>query len=98
MLYEVITHLTRDITASESGLIEEINNERISRIASLAGSPQDKGAGVDLIKKVGDTVEQGEVLYRIHASNPTDFAFANGVAEGYSGYDISRRKTATYDR
>ncbi len=94
----ILGHLTRDITASESGLIEEVNNERISRIASLAGSPQDKGAGIDLIKKVGDTVEQGEVLYRIHASNPTDFAFANGVAEGYSGYDISRRKTATYDR
>ena len=51
-----------------------------------------------LLKKInGDWVlpkggvEQGETLFRIHSTNPTDFAFANGVVEGYSGYEISPR-------
>ena len=81
-------HLTRDIAAENTGVVESINNKRISRIAALAGSPRDKGAGVDLLKKVGDTVERGEPLYRIHASRATDFAFANGYAEADSGYEI----------
>ena len=41
--------------------------------------------------KVGDTVEQGETLYRIHSCNSTDFAFANSVVDGYTGYEISGR-------
>ncbi|MGN0905445.1 MAG: thymidine phosphorylase family protein [Alphaproteobacteria bacterium] len=81
--------LTRDITAEASGVVEEIDGAQINRIAMTAGAPLDKGAGVDLFKKVGDSVEQGEVLYRIYASKPTSFAFTNGLAEGNSGYKIS---------
>lgn len=84
----VLGHLTRDITAESSGVVESISNKRISRIVTLAGSPRDKGAGVDLLKKVGDTVERGETLYRIHTSRSTCFAFANGCAEADSGYEI----------
>lgn len=87
----VLGQLTRDITASANGVIENINTSRITKIAALAGAPRDKGAGIDLIKKVGDSVEQGETLYRIHSSRPTDFAFANGAAEGDSGYLVTYR-------
>ena len=41
--------------------------------------------------KVGDKVEQGETLYRLHSVNSTDFAFANSVVDGYTGYEISGR-------
>lgn len=83
-----IGQLTRDVAAHKAGVVESIDSERIERVAILAGATQDKGSGVDLLKKVGDNVEQGEIIYRIHASNPTDFAFANGAVEGYSGYEI----------
>ena len=83
--------LTRDIPASVSGVVEEIDGGQLNRIAMTAGAPQEKGAGIDLFKKVGDTVEQGEVLYRIYAAKATSFAFANGLAEGNSGYKISAK-------
>lgn len=80
--------LTRDITAEKSGVVSEIDGQILNRIAMTAGAPSDKGAGIDLMKKVGDEVEQGEVLYRIYSCNPTSFAFANGLAEGSCGYSI----------
>ena len=35
-----------------------IDNLRLARLARLAGAPMDKGAGVDLLKKVGDLEER----------------------------------------
>ena len=84
-------HLTRDIVATQSGIVESIDNARINKIGVLAGASQYPGAGLDLFKKVGDSVEQGEPLYRIHAVNSTDFAFANSVVDGDNGYEISKK-------
>ncbi len=84
-------HLTRDIVASQSGIVESIDNNRINKIGVLAGASQYPGAGLDLLKKVGDTVEQGETLYRIHAVSATDFAFANSVVDGNTGYEINSK-------
>ncbi len=81
--------LTRDIVANVSGVVDTIDNARITKIGLLAGAGQYAGAGLDLFKKVGDSVYQGETLYRIHACNSTDFAFANSVVDGYTGYEIA---------
>ncbi len=86
-------HLTRDIVATQSGVVESINNARINRIGVLAGASQYPGAGLDLLKKVGDPVEQGETLYRIHSVDSTDFAFANSVVDGNTGYEINSKGT-----
>ncbi len=84
-------HLTRDIVANRSGVVQSINNERINKIGVLAGASQYPGAGLDLLKKVGDTVEQGETLYRIHAVNSNNFAFANSAVDGNNGYEINTK-------
>ena len=84
-------HLTRDVVATAAGVVESIDNERINKIGVLAGASKYQGAGLDLLKKVGDKVEQGETLYRLHSVNSTDFAFANSVVDGYTGYEISGR-------
>ena len=81
-------HLTREVVATKSGVIEAIDNTQITKIALLTGVSQHFGAGLDLLKKVDDTVSAGEPLYRIHATNSSDFAFANSVVEGNSGYKI----------
>lgn len=84
--------LTREITASKSGVVESINNARINRIGVLAGAQQNAGAGLDLMKKVGDEVSRGDVLYRVHSVNSNDFAFANSAIDGDNGYEISSKK------
>lgn len=82
---------TREVLAPMAGVVAGIDNIQINKIASQAGAPRDKGSGVDLLKKTGDTVEAGEALYRIHASEQTGFAFACGLAEGNSGYEITAK-------
>ena len=76
----------QEITATESGHITDIDNLQLAHIARLAGAPMDKGAGVDLHKKLGDTVMAGEPLYSIYAEFPADFEFARELAEQNSGF------------
>jgi thymidine phosphorylase len=83
-----IGNLTKEVLAPTAGTIGEIDCYRIARIARLAGAPNSKGAGIDLLRKVGDRVEKGETLYRIHAAVETDFAFATDMAEEVNGYEI----------
>ena len=44
------------------------------------------------MKKVGDEVERGDVLYRVHSVNSNDFAFANSAIDSDNGYEISSKK------
>src|SRR5690606_19926836 len=50
--------LVREMTAEMDGTVAAIDCYRLNRIARLAGAPMDKGAGIDLLKKVGDRVRQ----------------------------------------
>ncbi len=79
-----------DICAEKSGMVTAIDNYQLTRIARLAGAPMDLTAGVDLYKKLGDEVKQGEALYRIQAEFPADFNFARHRAEKNNAYCIGK--------
>lgn len=79
-----------DILSTKSGEVMSIDNFQIARIARLAGAPMAKGAGVDLFKKVGDQVKEGEPLYRIYAEYPSEFDFAKEAAAQHSSYQIGK--------
>jgi thymidine phosphorylase len=83
-----LARLTHEIAADRDGVVIGIDNERLARIARLAGAPRAKGAGVDLFKKLGDPAARGEPLYRIYADNPAELEFARQVAAQASGYAI----------
>ena len=80
--------LTADVPAPRSGLVEGIDCLRLNRLARTAGAPLDKGAGIRLFKKIGDPVEEGEPLYRIHAFDPSQFALAVAASKTDAGYTI----------
>jgi len=80
--------LSCEVVADRSGKVAAIDNLRLARIASLAGAPQVASAGVDLLRKVGDAVDAGQPLYRIHARYPVDLGFARELAQADSGYRI----------
>lgn len=80
--------LQYEVPSPAPGIISGIDCWRISGIARRAGAPQDKTAGIDLLKIIGDPVAEGEPLYRIHAGADADFAAAKEAAEGDNGYDI----------
>lgn len=78
--------------ASQTGYVRAIDCYRLARIARLAGAPMAKGAGVDLLKKRGDFAEQGEPLFRVHASYQNEFNFAMKMATEDCGYTLSPDK------
>ena len=84
-----------DIKAETKGFVTAIDNFQLAKIASRAGAPMDKHAGVDLNKKLGESVNKGDVLYRIYAEFPADFKFAQTLAEKYNGYKIGSKDEVT---
>ena len=83
--------LTYEVVAERDGVVIDINNFHMAKLARFAGAPMDKGAGVDLLKKVGHEVKKGEPLYRVHAEFKSDFNFARNLTTAYgSGYTIGR--------
>jgi thymidine phosphorylase len=77
--------LTHEITAPRPGRIAAIDCLRIAAVARLAGAPTDPGAGLLLLKNVGDEVRAGDPLYRIHGQEPSEFGFAIDAAQDASG-------------
>lgn len=78
-----------EVLAPLDGTVAAIDCHLIARIARLAGAPMDKGAGIDLLHKVGDPVRRGEALYRIHAHSETGLDYARDLALASSGYTVS---------
>jgi thymidine phosphorylase len=62
--------------ASETGSVMAMDNQKLAKCAKLAGAPFDAGAGVDLLKRIGDTVSEGEPVFRIHAEEEADLGYA----------------------
>ncbi|MDO9139826.1 MAG: thymidine phosphorylase family protein [Methylobacter sp.] len=80
--------LCHEIVADGEGVVTSIDNFQMAKIARLAGAPMMKKAGVDLLKKLGSPVQQGDVLYRIYAEFPADFKFAQEAASQDNGYTL----------
>ena len=88
-------HLTHDVRAPADGIVKAIDCYRLARIARLAGAPMDKGAGIDLFKKVGESVQKGEALYQILSCVSSDFGFAKEFAAHDIGYEIGAAPALT---
>jgi AMP phosphorylase len=74
---------TYDVVSSKSGYIHSINNKDIVAIAKAAGAPSDKGAGLMVLKKKGQRVEKGDVLYTIYADNEAKLKRARDTSTKY---------------
>ncbi|MDP1728625.1 MAG: AMP phosphorylase [archaeon] len=71
-LYEISSRLGKykhDIIAEFNFKITGIDNKKISHIATLAGSPMDKGAGLYLHKHVGENIERGDKIITLYAES-----------------------------
>ena len=91
--------LTADVLAVNDGVVEAIDCLRLNRLARTAGAPIDKGAGIKVFKKIGDRVDKGEPLYRIHAFDQSEFDLAVAAAKDNPGYVIDGQiRTRIRDR
>lgn len=81
--------LTADMLAHADGIVASVDCLRIAQLARLAGAPLDRGAGLDILKRVGDKVEAGEPLYRIYSAGESHFDFAVDAAEQANGFALA---------
>ena len=65
-----------DLRAGKKGKIKELDNRAISKIARVAGAPEDKGAGIYLYKHIGDSIKKGEKIFTIYTHNQIKLDFA----------------------
>lgn len=60
---------THPVLAHRAGYVSAIDNHLVTRLAKLAGAPQEKSTGLDLHVHIGDTVDQGQPVFTIHANS-----------------------------
>jgi thymidine phosphorylase len=82
----------QSLRAQASGRLAEIDNRKIARLAKLAGAPDDKAAGVELLMRVGQTVTPGQELCVVHAEAPGELEYALAYAAAHG--DIFRIESA----
>jgi thymidine phosphorylase len=81
--------LVHEVRAHRDGVVSSVDCLRIATLARLAGAPTDPGAGLDLLAKMGTRVRAGQPLYRLYASEPSDFGFAVEAADRDSGVSLA---------
>ena len=81
-----------DVYSDKKGHVIWMNNDRLVSIARAAGAPKDKGAGIQLYKKVGDSVEKGKRIFTIYAEKPGKLKRAREELEESKAVYVSDRR------
>jgi len=68
--------LRHALTVQRSGILTQIDNRRISRLAKLAGAPDDKASGLEMHVRLGDSLVAGQPLATVHAEAAGQLAYA----------------------
>lgn len=79
---------TEIIKSKQSGKVTSIHNKHISKLAFILGAPQDKAAGIRLIKKSHHEVKKGEGLYTIYSNSELKLKYAKHFIENHEIYTI----------
>ncbi len=67
---------TYSFNAPYKGVIEQVDNRKLARLAKLAGAPASSVAGVDWKVRLGQTVEKGQSILDIHAETKGELNYA----------------------
>jgi AMP phosphorylase len=75
----------KEFYAVKSGHITEVNNKLINQIAKAAGCPYSKRSGVEIFKKQGARIEEGEIVLKIYADTQTKLKRAEKIYNSTGG-------------
>ncbi len=62
--------------AGKTGIIRDVYNRNVSKIARIAGAPADKGSGIYLNVHEGQRVKRGDTLFTIYAHTQQELDYA----------------------
>ena len=88
---------TLDFHSTEAGQVLWINNSKLVEVARSAGAPKDKGAGVLLYKKIGETVRHDEKILTLFAEKAGKLEKAREVLRQEPTIIVGHRTEMTMD-
>jgi thymidine phosphorylase len=65
----LVGQLQHEVLADQSGVVTEVDNRKLAKIAKLSGAPELKASGVSFLSPIGTVVKKGQVLFIIHAES-----------------------------
>ena len=71
-----VARYQHEIKADNSGVVSNIDNRKLAKIAKLAGAPENKAAGVDFLTPIGTPLEKGQTMYVLHAESKGELNYA----------------------
>lgn len=72
----LIGQLQHEVLAYQSGVVTEVDNRRLAKVAKLSGAPNNPGAGVVYIAPIGKSVTKGDLLFTVYAESKGELAYA----------------------
>ncbi len=80
---------THEVLALKTGRIRAIQNQHISAICRILGCPQDKPAGMNMNRKLGEEVEKNDILCTLYSSDKWRLGEAVETLTHVGLYEIS---------
>ncbi|MFX1390664.1 MAG: hypothetical protein ACFE9Z_11420 [Promethearchaeota archaeon] len=75
----------KEFFSSKEGYIVDVNNSLINQIAKAAGCPSSKTSGIEIIKKQGAKIKEGEVVFRIYSHSESKLRKAEKIYNSTGG-------------
>ncbi|MFW9826840.1 MAG: AMP phosphorylase [Candidatus Thorarchaeota archaeon] len=75
----------KEFYSSKEGYIVDVNNLIINQIAKTAGCPSSKTAGIEIIKKQGAKIKEGETVFRIYSHSESKLRKAEKIYNATGG-------------
>ncbi len=80
---------THTIESKKSGIIVNIDNRQIARVAKLAGAPKSKSAGVELLVPLHSVVRKSQPLFKLYAETRGELNYAlDFLKQGHEIFQI----------
>ena len=83
-----------DVPAPRDGRVLWFNTRDLVKVARVAGTPNDKGAGIQLFAKTGDKVEEGKPMYRIYSEKASKLENSIKLLETLNPLEIGTKMGA----
>lgn len=77
-----------EIAAQKSGKIKDINNYNLNAVAKVLGAPEDKCAGIYLLKKLDEMTDKKEPMFILYSSDKYRLKEAEVTLKNFPIYEI----------
>ena len=79
-----------EVKSKNSGIVKEISNKNLVKIAKAAGAPEDKGAGIYLNVKLGDKIKKNQLLFTIYSENSKKLQYLKKIYNNYKVINVEK--------